>query len=107
MYIISSNFLKKKNLKIPKESNFICKSSDIYVNPATVPNIQNRYKEKITKQCPWSLKDINLLKKLMNDIGPNCTKLSSYFEKRSIKSIYNKASKLYKAREILKKPFLN
>lgn len=51
-------FLEKKNLKIPKESNFICKSSDIYVNPATVPNIQNRYKEKITKQSPWLDRDL-------------------------------------------------
>lgn len=56
------DYIPFKLIDLPNES---------YVNPATVPNIQNRYKEKITKQCPWSLKDI----------GSNCTKLSSYFEK--------------------------
>lgn len=79
-----------------KESNSICKSSDVYVNPSTVPNIQNQLKETITKQCPWSTKEIILLKKLIHDIGPNCTLLSIYYEKRSVMAIYKKANKLYK-----------
>ena len=56
------DFLLKTNFQLQKESNFLCKSSDVYVNPSTVPNIQNRLKETITKQCPWSIKEINLLK---------------------------------------------
>ena len=101
------NFIKTKTIKLPQESKFLCKSSDVYVNQCTVPNIQNRFKENITKQPPWSLKEINLLKRLINDIGANCTKLSNYFEKRSIKSICKKASSLYKKKQIAKKPFIN
>lgn len=63
------NFLNKMILKIPKKSDFICKSSDAYVNPSTVLSIQSRFKETMTKKCPWSKKEVDLLKRLMNDIG--------------------------------------
>ena len=100
------NFFYKTILKIPKESNFICKSSDAYVNPSTVLSIQNRFKETLTKKCPWSKKEVDLLKRLMRDIGGNCTQLSNYFEKRSVNSIRNKTMNLFKKKEVLLKPFL-
>ena len=75
-------------MTITKESNFICKSSDAYVNPSTVLRIQSRFKETMTMKWAWSKKEVNLLKPLMHDIGGNCTTLSSYLDKRSISSIY-------------------
>ena len=99
------NFLPKINLKKQKNSKFIGKSSDVYVNPTTTPNIKNRLKETITKPRAWSEKEVNLLKKLIHDIGGNCTLISSYFEKRNANSIYKKALKMYKKKEISTKPF--
>ena len=93
-------------MKTPKESNFIFKMSDAYVNPSTVLSIQSRFKETLTKKYPWSKKEIDLLKRLIQDIGGNCTQLSNYFEKRSIKSIHKKAMTLFKKNEIKLKPFL-
>ena len=60
----------------------------------------------MTKKCSWSEKEINLLKRLVHDIGGNCTKISNYFEKRSTTSIYKKLLKMFKKREISTKPFL-
>lgn len=48
-------------------------------------NIQNKLKETITKPRSWSEKEVNLLKKLIQDIGGNCTFISSYFEKKECK----------------------
>ena len=50
----------------------------------------------MTKKCAWSQKEIILLIHLINDIGRNCTILSEYWGKRSIKAIYEKAKSLFK-----------
>ena len=99
-------FFSKINIEMPKDSDFICKSSDAYVNPSTVLSIQSRFKKTMTKKCAWSPKEINLLINLINDIGGNCPILSTYLEKRSINAIYRKATSLYKKNKIQRKPFL-
>ncbi len=99
-------FFSKINIEMPKDSDFICKSSDAYVNPSTVLSIQSRFKKTMTKKCAWSPKEVNLLINLIKDIGGNCTILSTYLEKRSINAIYRKATSLYKKNKIQRKPFL-
>lgn len=98
--------MEKIYVKVQKNSKFLFKSSDVNVNPSTTLNIQNRFKETMTKQTPWSPKEINLLKKLNRDIGGNCSILSSYFEKMSVLSVYKKSLKLYKKKEITHKPYI-
>ena len=94
-------FFNKQEKKMAPKSNFICKSSDVFVNPSSVTKIQARIENDLGKRCRWDASEENLLIKLCNDIGSNCTKLSVYFDERTPNSILSKAKQLYKKKLIL------
>ncbi len=92
--------------KLVPSSRFICKSSDVFVNPSTVTRIQSRLENDLGKRCKWSVKEEELLIKLSKDMGSNCTKLSKYFDERTPKAVFQKATQFYKNKKIDTKPFL-
>ena len=96
----------KIEAKLVPSSRFICKSSDVFVNPSTVTRIQSRLENDLGKRCRWSSKEEELLIKLSKDMGSNCNKLSKYFNERTSKAVFQKATRFNKSKKINAKPFL-
>lgn len=100
------NHFEKMEEKLVPSSRYICKSSDVFVNPSSVTRIQSRYKNDLGKRCKWSSAEEELLIRLSKDMGSNCSKLSKYFDERTPIAVYQKATQFYKKKKIDQKPFL-